>query len=186
MDRTMRVLLSLAIAILYPVVVYFAVVTVIPRPGASNYPTYPSCYRQYGSSYSSRYDYEDDASCDRQHREYDEKLKDYNAALKEDEGKNLVRAQLALGIALLTIAGALFLRDVKELMAGLTVGAMVVIVSAVTVLVATNSNDLAVGNVLLILISFIFLTTVLYLTERGLPERVPEKRPEPPVTPPGE
>jgi hypothetical protein len=176
MDKTMRVLLSLAIAILYPVVVYFAVVTLVPKPASSNYPDYPECYNLQNSSYPIRYDYDERSSCDRQYEEYENELKDYNSAQKKDEGNNLVRAQLALGAALITIAGAFFIRDVKELVAGLTVGAMLVIVSAATVLVAVNGTDLSLGNVLFVLASFIFLTAVLYLTERGMPEKTRNKR----------
>lgn len=165
MDRTMRILLSLAVAILYPVVIYFMVVTLVPRSADSNYPDYPSCYR-YDNSLSRS----NQSDCDRQYREYDRKLESYQDNVDREEEKNLTRAQLGLGLALITIIGAVFLRDVKELVAGLTVGASVAVIGADTVLVTGAGDDPTVGNVLLILLSFVFLTAVLYLTEKNLPE----------------
>lgn len=173
MDRTMRILLSLAVAILYPVVIYFMVVTLVPRSADSKYPEYPSCYRYDNSS--SRYSQSD---CDREYREYDRKLESYQDSIDQEEEKNLTRAQLALGLALITIVGVVFLRDVKELAAGLTVGASVAVVGANTVLVAGAGDDPTVGNVLLILLSFAFLTAVLYLTEKNLPETTSAKQSE--------
>jgi hypothetical protein len=165
MDRTMRILLSLGIAILYPVVIYFMVVTIIPKASDSQYPTYPTCYR--GSGY--RYEQND---CDREYREYDRKIESYHDSFEREESKNLTRAQIGLGLALLTMIGVVFIRDVKEVVAGMTVGATLVVITAGSVLISGAGDDPTTGNALLVLLCFIFLTALLFITEKALPESV--------------
>jgi hypothetical protein len=171
MDRTIRTLLAAGIAILYPLVVFFTVSTLVPKAtDQKNYPVYPNCQdREYDRRTQTT---RDNPDCAKQRKEYQAKVDERNRLLKENEAKFERQAQLALGIAILTIVLSLLLRDVKELLAGLVVGAVFVTVGAAIAMTALGGNPPKVLNVGLLLLGFSVLAALIFVVDHVFPVTV--------------
>lgn len=146
MDKTVKFILSLSIAILYPLVVWFVVITAVPEP---------SGYSTAGSNSQNRLCQGADLSFQYGSNACEE--------VTRDEQDDTYRPLLALGIALFTIVILFYIRDIKELVGGLVVGASIVIIGAIGVLLSVSVDDeTRVINSLFILAAFTVLTGVLY------------------------
>lgn len=175
MDKTIRLLLSLAIAIIYPLVVYVTVVTVLPLPDRPDYPDYPSCSRSIYDASKRRS--VPNPNCQSQYARYDEEVADYRKAEEKKNEKNVNRAQLALIIALLTMIFALFIRDVKELTGGLIAGASMIVIAAASVVLGYDNNPPSWPSLVVLVAGFIVLTVMLFVVDKFYPHELPDKTP---------
>ncbi len=158
MDKLSRALLTAAIAILFPVLVYFTANTFLPDK-RSTQPYYDSCGYNQGVDLNLRYN---------SHNCYE--------TLERDRGKDsergVMRAGLAISLALVGIVGALGVRRIYELLVGLTVGGAVTIFGAVSYLSTVNDpSSEPVYQFVFWMATFAFLAllTILYTADHSLP-----------------
>ena len=184
MDKLTQFLLSAGIAVLLPVVVVFGVFTIIPDMDVPTYPAYvspPDCLYHYDqTTYTTR------DTCTRAQRSdyeasqkaYDEAVKKYQRDVKVNEDKNVLRAEVALGIGVTMFIIAIATRkQSKELSAGLVIGASLVVLGGVGVVAGQlsqleSSSERLVGS-LFALAGFVLLTIVLAVIERSIAEDKP-------------
>ena len=187
MDKLTQYLLSIGIAVLFPIVVVFGVFTAIPQDAkvdVPRYPTRPRCYNDYNSTLrrsvntcttevTQKYEEDKDA--------YDDAIENNRKARQDDDEKNLIRAEIALAVSIIAFVGAVWLKDQsKELSAGLVLGAATTIIGAVGVLAAyqdINNSDRLVASSF-ILVGFVVLTAVLAIVDKMFP-----KEPQPTGSP---
>lgn len=173
MDKAAKIILGIAIAIIYPVLVFIAVLQIFPTSEETReYPTYPSCstgrssrtYNYQTRSYDYNYNYEEDnARCEAERDAYDDKVKEYN---KAQDHELVLRSIVGLVIGLLTVVGIYFVRDVRELAGGITAGASLVVITATGTLSGLGGDsDLKGVIVFLILLAFAVLTFVLKMVD---------------------
>lgn len=192
MDKSVKIILGLAIAILFPIFVWFAVYTFIPDPKASRpeypkSPEVPNC-RNYSSDYSDRYSQSDRASlndykdCQYQNDRYDQALKSHDAEVKEyeQEMKDLSRqkqqivvwrAQFALVLAIFGMLAVLASTSVVGVATGLAGGAAATIVIAVSFLIPSLIDDTKTYtelSIILLLVGFCLLTAELWYVDNFL------------------
>lgn len=157
MDRTVKILLSIAIAVLMPVVVYFAAVAIFPNSNTekpkSMYCNLPSRNLSY-DPYCDGYRYNNGGTTFK-----------YDSSSAQE--RTLNRSALALMLGLLGLIGAWAAMGVKPLMVGLAGGSAFTIMIAASLLSypeeASPSFMLAT---LLLLISFVVLTAGIRALER--------------------
>jgi hypothetical protein len=162
MDKLSRVLLTAAIAILFPVLVYFTANTFLPdkRSTKSTYPT--PTYENY-DSYGCTDDYNpaNPNSCS------------YTGnRLGNNEERGVMRAGLAISLALVGIVGALGLRRIYELLVGLVTGGAIVIFGAISYLSTINnpsSQPVYQFIFWMAVFAFLALLTILYTADHSLP-----------------
>lgn len=188
MDKTARVLLSVGIGILFPLVVFFSVMTIIPSKEPAEYPRYPSCKESTYDRNLGRYT--DNDNCKTEMAKYDAAVKDHDQAQKDNEKLNVVRGQIALAIAVLTIVGVLFLKDQKEITGGLVFGSSLVVIGAISTMLSGYENDQMTDmlNSILAILTFLVLTGVIYFTDQAFPSTEKDhghKHPTPPQAPLG-
>ena len=192
MDKGVKIILGLAIAILFPIFVWFAVYTFIPDPKLSQVeypksPEVPSC-RNYSSDYSEQYsqrgatitNYNND--CQYQNDRYKQALKDHDKEVKEYEEElrevskqkdQIVvwRAQFALVLAVFGMLAVMVSTGVVGVAAGLAGGAAATIVIAVSFLIPSLMGDSKVSielSVILLLACFVLLTAELWYVDNVL------------------
>lgn len=188
MDKTARVLLSVGIGILFPLVVFFSVMTIIPSKEPAEYPRYPSCSESTYDRNLGRYT--DNDNCKTEMAQYEAAQKDYEQSQKDDEKLDVVRGQVALAIAVLTIVGVLFLKDQKEITGGLVFGSSLVVIGAISTMLSGYENDQMTDmlNSILAILTFLVLTGVIYFTDQAFPATDKDhghKHPTPPPAPLG-
>jgi hypothetical protein len=174
MDKITRVLLTAAISILFPVLVYFTANTFLPDKSTTSSSTYSTpTYNNYDS-----YDCTDDynprnpSSCSYNGNRYG-----------NDEERGVMRAGLAISLALVGIVGALGVRRIHELLVGLTVGGAVTIFGAISYLstIRDPSSEPVYQFVFwMATFSFLALVTILYAADNSLP-RPPVAAPKVPT-----
>jgi len=190
-DKVIHLLLATGIAILFPVLVYFSVLTLLPSGKQPAYPSYPQSpsepfcdsptYDQYTGTYQTNTTFQ----CQQQKDRYQQKLNEYNLQVYQYEqnqkqfNANLDkynrrtqsdRAVAAIIIALLAIGFSAYMRKAKELAGGLVAGSTLIIVvsiSAVIGYMGTNKKD--VPAVFVITLAFAVLTFMLYFLDKALP-----------------
>ncbi len=192
MDKNVKIILGLAIAILFPIFVWFAVYTFIPDPKVSEpeypkYPEAPNC-RIYSSNYSEKDSRSANVSsnynrdCQYRFDRYNQKVKDHDAELKEyeqelkkvdkqDQQVVVWRAQFALVLALFGMLAVVASASVVGVAAGLAGGAAVTIVIAVSFLIPSLFDGTKVGtelSIILLLTSFALLTAELWYIDNIL------------------
>lgn len=169
MDKTVRVLLSVGIGILFPLVVYFTVVTIVPSKQYSSYPEYPDCQQEKYDYYSK--EYTTDYDCKAKYEEYEKQKDSYEAYVKSNEDLDIIRGQIALVIAVLTIIGMLFIKDQKEITGGLVFGSTLVVIGAISTMLSGYDLDEATEalNSFLSIFAFLGLVGVMYFVDKSYP-----------------
>jgi hypothetical protein len=192
MDKLIRLLLALGIAILFPVLVYFTVLTVLPKV---NLPTVPQYPQRPNDPYcnSTYYDYSTGTykpnitsyQCQLQQQSYQQKLRNYDSQIdqyslaqkqyqsqqdKYNKRTQSDRAVLAIVIALAAMAFSAYMRHSRELAGGLMCGSTLIIVVGVSSIIgymgSTKKDSLAVAAITL---SFGVLTALLYYLDMAIP-----------------
>lgn len=159
MDKITRVLLTAAISILFPVLVYFTANTFLPDKHSTK-PYYDSCGYNQGIDVGPRYN---SNNC------Y-ETLEARNRG--SDSERGVMRAGLAISLALVGIVGALGVRRIHELLVGLTVGGAVTIFGAISYLstIRDPSSEPVYQFVFwMATFAFLALVTILYAADNSLP-----------------
>lgn len=161
MDKVSRALLAIAIAVLFPVLIYFTANTFLPDKKTST-----RC-NDTPSHYIDDYNYSRNLSYD-------------CPTPTHDEERGVMRAGLAISLALIGLVGALGLRRIHELLVGLTVGGAVAIFGAVTYLSVVDSTA---GEPVyqfvfwMAVFAFIALVSILYTADHSLPKPVVVSKP---------
>lgn len=170
MDKTARIILGFAIAIIYPILMFLSVSQLVSKPASLNveYPSYPN-YSECGSQTGFRYE-----SCRQaKEREYDKAQEEYLKTLEErnrEQSNYTFRiAAIMLIIALLSIVGVYFLRDIRELTGGIGAGSAIVIAGAAITVAGTgwDSGNKALANAL-VLFSFCVSTGMLWFVDKNV------------------
>lgn len=190
MDRTVKILLAIAITIIYPILVGVFSILLFQTIAQDEYPKAIYCTeiydsynsRGYSNYKNSQYDYE--SNYDRQYKDsnnkiynsYDEcnKAKEKNDKLiksidKKNSEKVFLSSLTALLIGLVTLVGIYFFRSVKALAGGLLLGSSFIIVVTSSLIsldnpMTRNSGLNLVGGIA-ILVAFIASVILLKLNE---------------------
>lgn len=189
MDKTTRIILGFAIAIIYPVLIVLTVTQIVPKPNITK-PVYPtsSNYSECGSRYTSRYQYGqsdfdqelnytyDSRSYERctesLRNEFNKKQEAYDKEVKENNIKHdkyeVTRFSVILIISLLSIIVSYFIRNIRELAGGIAMGSTVMITISTTAAAAIGwdlSSSVLIN--LLILVGFVVTVALLWLVEKN-------------------
>lgn len=168
MDKLTQYLLSLGTAILFPIVVVFGVFTIVPDPELPQYPRTPSnsCYAT-----SKRCTQQQKDIYKAEKVKADEARAAYDAAVNSRAGNNRTRAEIALGVSIVTFIVAVAMRAVsKEMVAGLVLGSSLCIVVAAGVISSEitylDETTPRLIGVMLITSGFVVLTGVIAVIDK--------------------
>lgn len=174
MDKTARVILGFAVAIIYPVLVFLAVIQLVPKPDKTSvsYPNYPNYDECYDYNYLDSYD-----SCtQRKNQEYERAKENYHNqhknAIEAENNYALRVASIVMIVMLISIVGAYFLRDIRELAGSIGFGsAVTVAISAIVIAGIGWKSDNKVFANTLILFGFLVGTIMLTFIEKNIHDR---------------
>lgn len=175
MNKVVKAILAIMVAIIYISLVYVATTTLIPEPKDNHFPTsstsssynpQPDCARTSTDSY-----------CEDQWHEYDRARLDNTESSSRfqhdldnyiaiNQKTTLHRAELAIMLGLIGLALLYFVRSITPLVIGFVSSSVVIIVVGVLML-ETNSaspQNIAVGA--LSIFSFLALSAVVYLVDK--------------------
>ncbi|MFO0920830.1 MAG: hypothetical protein U0451_04125 [Candidatus Saccharimonadales bacterium] len=171
MDKTARIILAVAVAIVYPILVLIGVVQfisvgdstppVLPDQGYNSYESPPVCNSvyNYDSNRSQIYDqpvnnsyeqcridqemyYQSQQEKERQRKtEMDQYQKSYEEFKKDSEKELLFRALAIVVISTISIVVTYFIKDIKELAGGLVISSSLMLFGAVTTLAVVAYNS---------------------------------------------
>jgi hypothetical protein len=213
MNKTAQVFIGLAIAIVFPVFVFYAGVTFIPTHETSPaaYPTYPEqpvypayysyCQGVYNSA-SGKYGGTNPAICVEQVQQYkidqaayDVKLKAYDAAVKAYDDKNkadqlyndkvtVYRGFVGIGFALLGLAALLAVASIPALVYGIASGAGLTLLGSITAILTAPNADMQKLVAGILIGLFVLLTTMAMVFDRQFTEPAKHDLPLVPPVPP--
>ncbi|HLC91676.1 MAG TPA: hypothetical protein VJC09_01345 [Candidatus Saccharimonadales bacterium] len=199
MDKNARIILGFAIGILFPILIYFTAITVIPNGKTPQYPIEPStpiCNVSRYDSYSGADVEYNQCNYNRSYQDkkqaYEEELKNYNDTVAKNEKRHVYQAEAVLVISIIGIVCAVAFRQARELLGGLTGGSALSIIVAVTIIAAYMSdNHPEKVLTLMVTIGFVILTVILWIVEKviqpsagAVPANHPEKSGATPAPPP--
>ena len=169
MNKAVKILLAIAIAVLYPVVAFLVSLTLIPDSKVSDQPpAYPSsadCGSSYSSTNRSYYD-----SCVQQQRtEYDQQLKQYddnrNKGIDAKSKVTQSRICIALTLVIIGFACTLLAKSVSAVAAGMAGGSTILLVFASGYAVSGPGNVNLLVEILYLVI-FVGLVALMFLVDK--------------------
>lgn len=168
MNKAVKILLAIAIAILYPVVAFLISLTLVPDNKVSvQAPAYPSSKDCGTYSVSTSRTYDD--CIDRQRDEYDQQLKEFEEDRQSGSDANSVVAQNRISIVLVLViigfACTLLAKSVSAVAAGMAGGSTILLVFAAGFAVAGQGNVNLVVEILFLVI-FIGLVILMFLVDK--------------------
>lgn len=171
MDKTARIILAVAVAIVYPILVLIGVVQFIsvgnstppvsPDQSYNSYESPPVCNSAYNydSNRSQTYDqplnnsyeqcridremyYQSQQEKERKHKaEMDQFQKSYDEFKKDSEKELLFRTLAIVVISTISIVATYFIKDIKELAGGLVISSSLMLFGSVTTLAVVAYNS---------------------------------------------
>lgn len=185
MDKNAKIILSLAIALLFPTLIYFATVTFMPYQTPPDVPrdhtpAYPNCDNQYNYSSASVSIKTVQADCEQQRRNYEAELDreqkkraNYDSEsyhiTQTNQHIGVMRARIALVVGLVGILSILLLTEVVALMVGITLGSTMAIAIA-TFVIFTHDDSTDLISVLLGLAAFAVMSVLLFFVDKIVPK----------------
>lgn len=194
MNKAIKIILAVAIALLYPIVIFLLTMVVFPdyKGTDAEYPKDPdyeecrtSGTTRSSSSGVSRPVYEQSCS-DRLRKDYEQDIKKFNEDKQLGKDKAGIvasnRIKAVLVFVIIGFAIALAVRGVSAVAAGLVGGSTVLLMFAAGFSVS-RSGYIDLVTEVLFLATFIFLVFLLIVTDRVFPELppLPASLPEPTV-----
>lgn len=178
MNRSVKIILVLAIGLLYPVVVYLLTTVVFPYPESPyvsqpKQPDYSSCNnRSSGSSRDYSWSTYDDSYCrDKIREEYDSKLETYNSSrdsyTSQQGAITIHRVKLALVFVIIGYLVAFSAYKIPAISAGLLSGSTILVVFALLFIEIEYIDSILVS---LLLLLFIILVVMLFMVEKIIPK----------------
>lgn len=168
MNKAVKILLAIAIAILYPVVAFLISLTLIPDSKFSSqspaYPTFSDC-GTYTSSSNSYY-----SSCvDRERGDYEQQLKQFEEDRKKgnDASSKVTQSRVSIALVLVIVGFACMLlaKSVSAVAAGMAGGSTILLMFAAGYAVSGEGNvNLAVE--ILLLVIFVGLVALMFLVDK--------------------
>jgi hypothetical protein len=176
MDRVTRVILAVAVAVLFPVLIYFTANTFLPDNASTPKPTHDYHYPA-STACTDDYSPHNPDSCSYEYRD------DYGRTNMDNE-HGVMRAGLAISLSLVGLVVALSLRRIPELLVGLTTGGAVANFGAVTYLATVrdpSSEPVYQFVFWLAVFAFLALVSIVYTADHSIPRpivRVAAKKPK--------
>ena len=176
MNKAVKIILAIAIALLYPIVVFLMTMVIFPDSKSnSKYPYYPNYNDCYSSSYStdsSRTRSKLDESCrDEIKAEYDQSVKDYEGAKNKATAS---RIKVVLVFVALGFLVAFLARGISAVSAGFLGGSTILLLFASGFSVA-SSKYIDIVTEILFLTIFILLVVLFIVIDKVFPELPPSK-----------
>ncbi len=175
MNKVVKAILAIMVAIIYISLVYVATTTLIPMPknihpptgsSASSYSLQPNCVRTSTNSY-----------CEDQWREYDRARldnaesssryqKELDSYISTSQKIYLHRAELAILLGLVGLALLYFVRSISPLVVGFVSSSVAIIAAGVLMLEANSASPQNITISALSIFSFLALSVVIYLVDK--------------------
>lgn len=155
MDKVARTIMTVAVAVLFPVLVYFTANTFLPDKSISTnrYDDRSYCTDDYNPSKPSSCSY-----------------RGYSYGV-QDNDRGVMRSGLAISLALVGLVVALALRKIKELLVGFVVGGSITIFGAVTYLAGVGDPGTSSVSQFVYWMSafaFVAMVSILYTADHSL------------------